>query len=68
LPDSYLERLNGKKHLIVGNHDKDWIKKADMSKHFVSVAPLAEISAGQQKATLCHYPMMSWDHIDEDEE
>jgi hypothetical protein len=63
LPDSYLERLNGKKHLILGNHDKDWVKKADLSKHFASVAPLAEISTGQQRMTLCHYPMMSWNHM-----
>jgi len=26
-PDSYLSRLRGKKHLILGNHDKDWIRK-----------------------------------------
>ena len=62
-PDSYLSRLRGKKHLILGNHDKDWVKKADMPKHFISVERFAEISDGRHKFTLCHYPLMSWNHI-----
>ena len=61
--DSYLSRLRGKKHLIIGNHDKGWMKKTDMSEHFVSVERFAEISDGQHKMTLCHYPLMSWNHI-----
>ena len=62
-PNSYLSRLRGKKHLIIGNHDKDWAKKADMSKHFLSVERFVEISNGQHKITLCHYPLMSWNHM-----
>ena len=62
-PDSYLSRLRGKKHLILGNHDKDWVKKADMAKHFATVERFSEISDGQHKITLCHYPLMSWNHI-----
>ena len=62
-PDSYLCQLRGKKHLILGNHDKDWVKKADMSQHFVSVERFAEISTGKHKITLCHYPLMSWNQI-----
>jgi calcineurin-like phosphoesterase family protein len=62
-PDGYLAGLNGKKHLILGNHDKDWVKKADLERYFESVAPFAEISAEQQRVSLCHYPMMSWNHM-----
>jgi len=62
-PESYLSRLSGKKHLILGNHDKDWIKKVDMTQVFVSVERFAEISDGQHKITLCHYPLMSWNRI-----
>ena len=62
-PDNYLERLRGKKHLILGNHDKDWVKKTDMNKHFVSVERYSEISDGKHRITLCHYPLMSWNHI-----
>ena len=62
-PESYLGRLRGKKHLLFGNHDKDWIKKADMPQNFASVERFAEITDGQHKITLCHYPLMSWNHI-----
>jgi len=62
-PDSYLSRLRGKKHLILGNHDKDWVKKVDMPQYFVSVERFAEISDGKHKITLCHYPLMSWNHM-----
>ena len=58
--EGYLQRLHGKKHLIAGNHDKDWIKKTDMPRYFESVGSYAEISDGAHKITLCHYPMMTW--------
>ena len=56
----YLKMLPGKKHLIIGNHDKDWMKKLDITQYFKSVAHYAEISDGSHKITLCHYPMMTW--------
>jgi calcineurin-like phosphoesterase family protein len=62
-PESYLNRLAGKKHLILGNHDKGWVKKTDLSKHFASVERFSEISDGQHKMTLCHYPLMSWNNM-----
>ena len=62
-PVCYLECLSGKKHLILGNHDKDWIKKIDLTAYFVSVERFIEISDGQHKMTLCHYPLMSWNHM-----
>jgi len=61
--EDYLQRLNGKKHLIVGNHDKDWMKKTDMPKYFASVEKFAEISDSAHKITLCHYPMMTWNDV-----
>ena len=60
LADDYLQRLNGKKHLIVGNHDKNWMKKTDLPRFFESVERFAEISDGSHKITFCHYPMMTW--------
>ena len=62
-PEEYLRQLNGKKHLIIGNHDRDWIKKCDLDKYFESVTNLNFISDGQHQMTLCHYPMMSWPHM-----
>ena len=32
-PEYYLDRLKGEKHLIIGNHDKDWMKKTDVAKY-----------------------------------
>ena len=62
-PEEYLKRLNGKKHLILGNHDTNWIKKIDLAQYFAIVERFVEFSNGQHKITLCHYPMMSWNNI-----
>ena len=62
-PEEYLSQLKGKKHLIRGNHDRDWIKKVDLSKFFVSNENLSFISDGKHRITVCHYPMMSWPHM-----
>jgi calcineurin-like phosphoesterase family protein len=52
--------MKGKKHLIVGNHDKYWMRKTELANYFESVEKLAEIHAYGYRMTLCHYPMMSW--------
>lgn len=57
----YLERLNGKKHLIVGNHDNDWLGQSGVARYFESVSTLTSISDGERRLVLCHYPMMTWD-------
>jgi calcineurin-like phosphoesterase family protein len=56
-----LGRLRGQKHLILGNHDSAWTKKVPLEKYFQSVARLSVINTGFCKATLCHYPMMSFE-------
>lgn len=62
-PEEYLRQLKGKKHLIIGNHDRDWMKKCDLSKYFLSVEKMNFLSDGKHQMTLCHYPMMSWPHV-----
>jgi calcineurin-like phosphoesterase family protein len=59
----YLQQMNGKKYLIIGNHDKDWMKKTDLQRYFESVERMMEISDGAHKITLCHYPLMTWNSI-----
>ncbi len=61
-PEPILQRLKGKKHLIVGNHDSQWMKKVDMDCYFESVELMKEASDGQHGFTLCHYPLLSWNH------
>lgn len=57
-PEYYLERLKGIKHLIIGNHDEDWIDKIDKAKYFQSWSHLDIINTGYGKASLCHFPMV----------
>lgn len=59
-PESILRQLKGKKHLIIGNHDRSWMNKVDLRKYFVSVRNMAVITDGQRALTLCHYPLLSW--------
>ena len=59
----YLEKMSGRKHLIVGNHDKYWVKRVDLSRYFESVSHMLEFSDGSSRITLCHYPMMTWNGV-----
>ena len=60
--DKFLDRLNGNKTLIAGNHDKN----ISHSTRFTEITQLKDFTFGN-KATglnihivLCHYPMLSW--------
>ena len=59
-PEQYLLRLNGKKHLIVGNHDKSWMKLIKLPLWFETVSSMVSINDAGYLITLCHYPMMTW--------
>jgi calcineurin-like phosphoesterase family protein len=56
-----LKRLKGKKHLILGNHDKSWVKDVNLTKYFREVTNLLTYKESGVKYTLCHYPMVSWE-------
>jgi calcineurin-like phosphoesterase family protein len=55
-----LNRLNGQKYLVWGNHDKRLRKEKDFMEKWVWCKDLTEISIGDQKIVLCHYPMLTW--------
>ena len=57
-PEEYLRRLRGKKHLILGNHDRGWIRSCQTEQFFESVNNLLYVADGKRQYTLCHYPMM----------
>ena len=61
-PEAILSRLKGKKHLILGNHDSQWIGKVDPENWFESVEHFLEVSDGQRGLTLCHFPLVTWAH------
>ncbi|MDD3122070.1 MAG: metallophosphoesterase family protein [Candidatus Izemoplasmatales bacterium] len=52
-----LESLNGRKHLIVGNHDSSLIKKKKVRACFESIDEYKEIKDGDMHVILCHYPI-----------
>lgn len=55
--DRVLRRLNGKKHLIIGNHDK---KVEKSIRHFMSIQHYLELEIDDRKICLSHYPMLAW--------
>lgn len=55
-----VRQLNGRKHLIIGNHDVSWMKNKEAVAEFHEVTPLLEIKDEERLVTLCHYPMMAW--------
>lgn len=62
-PQFYLEQLNGKKHLIIGNHDKDWMKKLtvpEMYRYFQSVREEFVLKMDHMILTLSHYPWIEF--------
>ena len=56
----YLDRLNGRKHFIIGNHDL-WLKNfPSASEYFLSVDHMRVIEMNSMRITLCHYPLFEW--------
>ena len=54
----YLNRLNGKKRICIGNHDKMSLK---VMEKFTEVFPgIIDRRFNGKQYTLCHYPMRSW--------
>ena len=53
----WLERLNGKKHLVAGNNDPPSTRELE---GWESVQSYLEIEADGVSLVLCHYPFRSW--------
>ena len=56
-----LEKLNGNKFLIKGNHDKI---TSEMESFFVWIKEYGEIEDKGRKVILCHYPIAHWNGAD----
>ncbi len=52
--------LNGKKHLITGNHDKYLRSKDFDPKYFKWIAPYWELKDNKRKVILSHYPILCY--------
>lgn len=62
-PSFYLKRLKGKKHLVIGNHDKVTVKSGSVLRYFESVERLQHIKDGEHNVILCHFPLATWNAI-----
>lgn len=60
-PETYLKQLNGKLHLIIGNHDGFLLKNPTFRVFFESIDQMKTITDNGQKIVLCHYPLAEWD-------
>jgi calcineurin-like phosphoesterase family protein len=56
--ESIFHAIPGRKHLIIGNHDH----KRTKALPWASIRDLAEIKDDGQYLTLCHYPMITFNH------
>lgn len=56
----YLSRLNGKKHLIIGNHDVRLLKNEEAMSYFVSADKMMHVSDQGMQICLCHFPLAEW--------
>ena len=56
-PESYLQRLHGRKHLVWGNHDAEGSRA---SPGWASSQAYAELKVAGQRLVLLHYGMRVW--------
>lgn len=57
-----LGSLNGRIHLVPGNHDKRIIRSPEVRGpgRFESINPILELNIDRQHIVLCHYAMLVW--------
>lgn len=59
-----LQRLKGKKHLIIGNHDGGWLKTLTQNES-VNVIDVNDgiktIRDAGRTVVICHYPILAWE-------
>jgi len=60
----YLAQLRGRKHLVIGNHDRQMLSDPESMRYWVSVDKLLtiedQINGRKTKVTLCHYPLVAF--------
>ena len=60
-----LEKLNGQKILIRGNHDSNFLKDNKFNKElFKEITEYKEIKRNKTKIIMCHYPIIEWNAKD----
>ena len=54
------KKLNGVKHLLIGNHDEPILQEIADSSIFQSIQFIKLINDENRKVCLCHYPLLDW--------
>ena len=55
-----INKINGYKHLIIGNHDRKPLRDRRFRSLFDSIHDYSEIYDNGRKVILCHYPIIEW--------
>lgn len=58
--DQILEKLNGRKRLIIGNNDPESVLSAS---RWTDTLHYAEIEVDGQLLVLCHFPFRTWNKV-----
>lgn len=56
----FFSKVRGRKHLILGNHDENYVTEYSSTNSFVSIQRLRYIDDNGRKVCVCHYPLMDW--------
>lgn len=59
-PADFLRQLNGRLHLITGNHDYAILKDEEALSCFADVNHLRMIIDNGRRVVMCHYPLITW--------
>ncbi|MBQ7847849.1 MAG: metallophosphoesterase family protein [Clostridia bacterium] len=62
-PVEYLEAIKPKKLLILGNHDRDWLRhlnEEEVEKHFIGVYPQFSLKKNGVELYFNHFPQLAW--------
>lgn len=57
---SFISKVNGRKHLIIGNHDEEYVDDYKHLDLFVNIDKLLYINDSGRRVCVCHYPLMDW--------
>lgn len=57
---NFFSKVKGRKHLIVGNHDEDYLTEYISTQSFLSINRLVYLNDKNRKVCVCHYPLLDW--------
>lgn len=55
-----IDKLNGRKHLVIGNHDEDLVEFYRSTGLFAEVESLLTLKFNRKHVVMCHYPIAYW--------